>query len=65
MEYVNESAGRSRTDISVDLFARHKTKAELDLLLEKLLARGGYGVKKVPGPNGGRPATRYVRLAGS
>lgn len=61
MEYINESAGRSRTDISVDLFQRHKTKGELDQLLDKLLARGGYGVKKVPRDGGGRPTTKYVR----
>lgn len=65
MEYVNESSGRSRTDISVDLFQRHKTKAELDQLLEKLLERGGYGAKKLPREGGGRPTTKYVRTAGS
>lgn len=66
MEYINESSGRTRTDISVDLFQRHKTKAELDQLLNKLLARGGYEVKKVPGPSGGRPTLRYARtVAGS
>jgi len=62
MEYIDNSAGgRTRTDISVDLFAKHKTKAELDQLLAKLLARGGYVSKRAPGPRGGRPADVFTR----
>ncbi|MGC4891067.1 hypothetical protein [Micromonospora sp. DT227] len=66
MEFINEAegTGRPRKAISVELFQRHKTKTELDQLLEKLLAHGGYGVKQVPGPNGGRPATHYYRTGG-
>lgn len=65
MEYIDNSVGgRTRTDISVDLFAKHKTKAELDQLIAKLLARGGYVNKKAPGERGGRPAVVFVREGG-
>lgn len=62
-EYIGETAeGRSRKEISVELFQRHKTEDELNQLIDKLLSRGGYEAVKVRGPNGGRPATRYRRV---
>lgn len=65
MEYVNEREdGRSRKEISVELFQRHKTKRELDALIDKLMARGDYETHPVCGPAGGRPATFYRRSRG-
>jgi len=66
MEFVDEAegTGRTRKSISVELFQRHKAKPELDQILDKLLAHGGYAAKQLVGPAGGRPATHYYRLGG-
>lgn len=62
MEYINNSDnGRIRRDISQELFKGHKSKAQLDALMDKLIKRGGYAAKRVAGPKGGRPATLYVQ----
>jgi hypothetical protein len=66
MEYINEQVdGRSRKEISVELFQRHKTAKELDGVIAKLLNRGDYEVVQVKPEGGGRPTTRYRRKAGS
>lgn len=65
IEFLSESPeARTRKSINVELFQRHKTKAELDLLLAKLLARGDFEQIKIrpEGGGGGRPATGYRRL---
>lgn len=63
IEYIREEPeGRTRKQINVELFQRHKTEDELNALIEKLMALGGFEVAKVRGPNGGRPAT-YYRVA--
>lgn len=61
MEYIDLSpTGRSRGDISADLFNKNKTKHELDVLLDKLLTRGGYETgKRAPDGGKGRAATVY------
>lgn len=48
LEYVNAAGdkGRTRSAISAELFQRNRTKKELDLLLDKLLGRGGYELAK-------------------
>ncbi|MDG4790383.1 bifunctional DNA primase/polymerase [Micromonospora sp. WMMD1102] len=63
MEFIDESeTGRTRKAISVELFQRHKTKKELDELLDKLLNLGGYACSRQVGPNGGAPAATYYRV---
>lgn len=60
IEYIREEPdGRSRKQINVELFQRHKTEDELNALVEKLLALGGFEEVKKRGPKGGRPATYY------
>lgn len=59
-EYINGSeVGVSRKSIGRDLFKTHKKKAEMDVLLTKLLKLGTYEKVKVPGD--GRPTEMYRR----
>lgn len=50
--------GLTRNEI-VDLFARHRSQAEIDELLRQLLATGGYQDSKES--TGGRPTVRYFQ----
>lgn len=60
IEFIREEPdGRTRKQVSVELFQRHKTEDELNALFEKLLSLGGFETAKVRGPSGGRPATYY------
>ena len=63
IEFIDQSeTGVSRKAISVELFQRHRTKAELDALIDKLIGLGRYEAVVVPPEGGkGRPATLYCR----
>jgi len=67
MEFIDATEGGcTRSAISAVLFQRNKTKKELDLLLDKLLARGGYECAKAEREAGqsGRPPLVYRRSEG-
>lgn len=64
VEYIDAAqlGGRSRKEVSVELFGKHKTKKELDVVFAKLLDLGRYEMKKVA--TAGRPQEFYMRKAG-
>jgi hypothetical protein len=66
VEYVDSAdMGRTRQDISSELYQRRKTKKQLDDLCARLLALGRYKAVTIPNDSGrGRPKTVYVRVGG-
>lgn len=68
LEYIDAAGnlGRTRSAISAELFQRNKTKKELDLLIDKLIGRGGYECAKGEREEGksGRLPLVYRRTKG-
>lgn len=65
VEFIDSAEmGRTREQISSELYQRRKTKKQLDDLCGRLLALGRYKAIPVPPDSGrGRPRTFYVRVA--